>query len=277
MRSRITITISKDLLNQVDQTIDHHTTRNRSQAIESLLRQNLRPSITTAVILAGGKPTIHPGTNTKLPKPLIPINDIPLIDHLLGHLSANHIDNVIIATGPDSHQLIKDHVGNGSQHNLTVTYSKETSHLGTGGALKKALKFTNNKPFLLIHGDILTDINISEFINFFNQSKKTCTVAVKPRPGKLSYGRIYLEGHDVIDFQEPTDTAPVSLINTGLYIFSPSVKNLLPQKSKFKLESALIPKLVKNKELVGYVFQGIWFDVSDVEDWQEANTRWPAS
>ena len=274
MRSRITITLSENILKQVDKTIDKHTVRNRSQAIESLLRQAISPSLSTAVILAGGPVVTHPSTKQKLPKALTPIKDIPLIDHQLKHLKAHGFTKVVLCTGSESHQDIIAHCGNGKKYNLDIQYSQEKTRLGTGGALKFASHKIPKEPFLLIHGDVITDINLTEFINFYTESEKLAAVAVKRRPGKLSYGQVYLEGNSIINFHQPTEKSAISLVNTGIYIFDHQVLKFLPEKVNFKIEETLIPQLVKQNQISGYVFQGLWFDISESEDYQEANTRW---
>lgn len=274
MRSRITITISEDLLEQVDQTINNRTVRNRSQAIEALLRQVLQPSVTTAVLLAGGSLTKHPQADEQIPKALIPIKGRPVIVHLLNQLKKHRFNKVIVCTSPDSADLVKAELRDGREFGLEIIYSDEPEKLGTGGALKHAKKHIPNQPFLMLHGDVLTDINLTDLVSYFHQSETKAVLAVKPRPGRLSYGRVFLEGNTVVDFQVPQESSPISLVNTGIYIFGPEVLEWLPETKKFKIEDTVIPELVKHHEAVGCVFQGIWFDVSDPESYDEANERW---
>lgn len=275
MRSRITITISNDLLSSLDETIDNHTIRNRSQAIETALRQVLTPTVNTAVVLAGGSLSEHPVTKKAVPKALIPIQDVPVIMHILHHLQRYNFKRVIICTNKPSYKLISQEVAADKNLDLDIEYSIEPKRLGTGGALKHASEKLGQQPFLLIHGDVLTDINLDELIQFYNSNNQKSVIAIKPRPGRLSYGRVFLEGNTVIDFQEPKETSPVSLVNTGIYIFDPSVLQLMPKDEVFSIEEQVIPKLVKAGQAIGSVFQGIWFDVSESESYQEANERWP--
>ena len=276
MRSRITITISEDLLKQVDTTIDNRTVRNRSQAIESLLRQTLTPSVSTAVILAGGSLTSDPQTGKDIPKSLISINNRPVIVHLLEHLRKANFTKVVICTSPNSSEEIKLALKKEGDLGIPIVYSNEPEKLGTGGAIKYASEHIPDNPFLVIHGDVLTDIDLLELVSFFNTSKTLAVLAIKPRPGRLSYGRVFLEGSNVIDFQVPDKASAISLVNTGIYIFDHSVFDIFPDKKYFKIEEEVIPELVKRNQVAGSVFQGIWFDVSEVESYQEANDRWQA-
>lgn len=274
MRTRITITISADLLEQIDDTIDYRTVRNRSQAIETLLRQVVSPQVSTAVVLAGGNLITDPETGELIPKAMVRINGKPVIEHTLLQLKKYDFTRVIICTSSQFSDSIKNAVRQVALGNVKVKYSEETERLGTGGALKKAAKFIPSKPFLLMHGDILTDINLRELVNFFVARQTKAVIAIKPRPGRLSYGRVFLEGSRVIDFKVPDEISPISLINTGIYLFDDSVLNMLPDITTFKIEETLIPDLVQQGEVSGSVFQGIWFDVSEEEAYKEANQRW---
>ncbi len=277
MRSRITITISQDLLSKLDNTIDGKTIRNRSQAIESVVSQVLKPTVNTAVILAAGALVKRPNQAKKIPISLLPINTTPLIDLTLKHLKKHHFQKIIICLNKDSSAII-DHCGDGQKYGLEITYSVESKPLGTGGALKKAQKLIPlQKPFLLLHGDILTNINLTELISFYTEQGKKATIAIKPRPGRTSYGQIFLQGSKIIDFKSPKIAPEISLINTGIYLFDHSSLQLLPSKSTFKLEDTVIPKLIKQGQLTGYPFQGVWHDISSPEDYHQASLNWEKS
>ena len=271
MRSRITITISQDLLSKVDTAIDGNTIRNRSQAIETLLRQAIEPKIDTAVILAGGPGTKLPAHKGK-PAALIPLGNTTLIEHTLAHLKHFGFTTIILTVSAKD-TTIKKLLGNGRRFGLNIIYSQESTPVGTGGALKKATHLIPKQPFLLLHADILTNINLDEFTNFFIGQDKLAAVAIKPRPGKLSYGRVYLEGSNIIAFEEPKKETAISLINTGIYLLDHACLNLLPKTKRFRLEDTLIPKLVHDKQLSGYTFQGVWFDVTAPEDYHEAKSH----
>lgn len=271
MRSRITITISEDLLAKVDTVIDGNTIRNRSQAIETILRQVVKPKIDTAVILAGGPGTKLPSFKGK-PAALIPMKDTPLIELAISHLKKFGYTKVIIAMNAKDKE-IKEILGDGSRFGLTILYSEETTPLGTGGALKKLEKMVSKQPFLLLHTDVLTNINLNEFADYFTDSGKKAAMAIKPRPGKISYGRVYLEGNKIIDFKQPKEQSEVGLINTGIYLLDHTCFKALPKEKNFRLEDTLIPKLVSTNQITAYTFQGIWFDVTDPDDYQEAVSR----
>src|SRR3972149_11199378 len=211
MKSRLTITLSEEILKRVDRLIDGKDIRNRSHAIEHLVRLNLSPYVRTAIILAGGK------TDRKAPPPLTKINGQFLIWVTLEHLKKYKVEQVIIAAGswePTIRSIIVD----GESVGLNVSYLSETQRLGTAGAIKKASPFLT-EPFLVIHGDVLTTLNIEDFIRFHENEKTMATIAVKPRIAEKKYGKVLLQGNRITDFLEDRGDRGISIINTGVYLF----------------------------------------------------------
>jgi NDP-sugar pyrophosphorylase family protein len=272
MRERITITISTDVLNQIDQLISDAKFRNRSQAIEQLVKEAIGPTVKTAVILAGRS---HGHQDTI--SPLIKIKGTPLIVHTIRQLQKHHFRQIILCIDQASVDTVKSTLAKYPDIKLDIVYSIESQTFGTGGALKKVQKQIGPQTFLLLHGDIITNIDFSELIDFHHHQGKLATLAIKPRPGKTSYGRIFLQGNDIIDFIEPKKASPISLINTGIYVLNHKCFQLFPKTESFKLEDVVLPKLIEAKQASGYIFQGIWFDVTDPKDFSEANSRWPGS
>jgi NDP-sugar pyrophosphorylase family protein len=264
-KTRLTITLSPDLIKKVDTTIDHQLIRNRSQAIENLISQSLSNKIDTAVILTGGK--------DKTQHCLKKIGDHYLLSITLDHLKKHQITNIVICARQDD-QKIKEIFGNGSSHGVTINYSLENKPLGTAGAIKNAEKFINGDSFVVVHGDVLTSLNITDFINFHNNEQVSATIAVKPRLGEKKYGQVSLQGNRILSFSPSSANLGISIINTGLYIFETKILDLIPKKKISNLENDIFPLLVKNKELSAFIFQGIWHDISEKKDYDEARGNW---
>lgn len=266
-RARLTITLSEDVIRQVDRHIDGKTLRNRSQAIETLLRKSLTPALTTVVILAGTPP------KTKHLAALTPINGKTLISVTLEHLKSFGIKEVIILAGTNQ-PFLQEEVGTGERFGLHLTFVREPHPLGTAGAVKYVEKILSQKPFLVLHGDILTDINLEDLVRFHQEKGTLATIAVKPRYSERHYGQVMLEGNRITDFFEHDQGLGVSIVNTGLYLFEPEVLNLIPAKKPVRLESDIFPQLAKMGQLSAFMFQGIWFDISTRESYQQALHRW---
>jgi NDP-sugar pyrophosphorylase family protein len=265
-KARLTITLPKDLLKQVDRQIDGHSIRNRSHAVETLIRRSLTPVVTTAVILAGGR--YAPGENPSLRQ----VKDRKLIQITVNLLIDYGIRNLIVLAG-EHEEAIRRVIGEGSG-GIAIKYTQETIPLGTAGALKTAEEALAQGPFLVVHGDVLTNIDLADFVNFHFNENRLATIAVKPRNAEPKYGKVMLQGNRITDFYDEDRSEGISIINTGVYLFEPEVLSLLVEGQAAKLEKDVFPRLAEMGELSAFLFQGFWFDISEPEDYALAQERW---
>jgi NDP-sugar pyrophosphorylase family protein len=221
--------------------------------------------ITQAVILAGGQGRrLEPYTRI-LPKPLLPVGQTPIIEILLKQLKKAGIKEVILAVGYQA-DLIRMIIGNGSQLGLTIKYSRENSPLGTIGPLKKITKLKTN--FLVLNGDLLTDLPFRQFIRAHLKNDTPATIGMTGRSVKIDYG-VIKTGHDrITDYLEkPSHRYNVSM---GIYAFHRDILKYVP-KGYFDF-----PELVKKLIEVGqppavYKYSGRWYDIGRPEDWTRAD------
>ncbi len=268
-KARLTITLARDLLRQVDRMIDNKTIRNRSHAIEMLLRQSLMSKVTTAVILAGGDSGDGP-----LPA-LLPIENTQLLFITIGHLVNFGISRIFILAGKNEAAL-RQVVGEGRFMGATVVYAREDQPLGTAGAVKTIEDKLADEPFLVIHADVLTNINLAEFIEFHKHENTLATIAVKPREAERTYGKVLLQGNKITDFSETNQSEGISIVNTGVYLLQPDALKLIELDQPAHFEKDLFPKLAAIHELSAFIFQGIWFDISTSDSYRLAQARWAA-
>ena len=189
-KSRLTITLPPDLVERLDGMVDHQTVRNRSHAIELLIRQGLMPEVTTAIVLAGGE---HQGIGNPA---LAPVGGQALILLTLRHLVGFGIRNVLLLAGRHEPE-IREVLGNGEGLGVSIEYLAEKRPLGTAGALKSAESHLPDSPVLVVHGDVLTDIDISELISFHLSEGCLATMAVKPRNAEKDCGQVMLQGNRI--------------------------------------------------------------------------------
>lgn len=268
MKSRLTITLPDNLLTQIDDLVDKQTIRNRSHAIEHLVRQSLPPQISTAIILAGGSK--HLGSNPILKK----VNDEILFGLLIKHLHIYGIKHIVVCTSSD-YADIKNFAGDGLLFGVKIEYSQEKTPLGTAGALKKAQSYLkNDNPILVIHGDILTDIKLDEVFDFHLQEGAQATMVVKPKLGTKQYGQVFIQGNRITTFSETGTDSGISIINTGVYVLNTEVLHSISSKKSTFLENDIFPSLAKKNQLRAYFFQGLWYDISTPQQYKEAILSW---
>lgn len=267
MKTRLTITLPPDLLKTIDAFVDKKSIRNRSHAIEHLVRESLGTQITTAVILAGG-------SRKEEQNPLIKkIGNSYLFHCQVEHLKKCGIKRVILCLPSTDSHLEK--VFGDSLQGIKIQYSYDKTKLGTAGALKNAAPLIGHQSAVVVlHGDVLTDIALADLIAFHQAEEAQVTLAVKPRIGKRELGQVYLQGSRVTTFTKNSVESEISIINTGVYIISQEVINSISNKTPLYLEADVFPQLAEENKLRAFIFQGIWYDISTEDQYQQAQKRW---
>lgn len=262
-KTRLTITLSHDLLDKVDRLIDGNTIRNRSHAIESLVRQGVSTQLMSAVILAGGK--TPSGEIPSLKK----INNRFVLALTLEHLKSFGITQVIICAGQNE-SLIKKEFADGSRLGLSIHYVNEKKPLGTAGAIKNAQQYLSDDSFLVLNDSTVTNLNLHDLFEFHSREGSMATICVKPRMSEQKYGQAFLHGNKIVKFLDTSQEAGISIVNVGLYVMNTQIFDLIQTGIFSNLETDVFPKLAAQKELSAFVFQGSWYDVSLENSYQEA-------
>ena len=220
-----------------------------------------------AVILAGGKGTrLAPYTNI-LPKPLMPIGDMPILEILLLQMKAAGISDIVLAVGHLS-ELLRAFFQDGSQLGLRITYSYEPHPLGTAGPL--AMVDGLNDTFLVSNGDVLTTLDFQKLVNFHREQKAMATIAVHHRQAMIDLGVIEWNGKYQIHgyIEKPTYDYMVSM---GIYVFEPDVLAYIPREKYFDFPDLVRTLIAANEKVVGYSFNGYWEDLGRPDDYKRAS------
>ncbi len=220
----------------------------------------------TAVIMAGGKGTrLHPYTLV-LPKPLMPVGGQPVIEILLMWLRRSGIEKCYISTGYLGH-LIRALCGDGSQWGMQIDYSLETHPLGTIGALK-LLKNELDSTFLVLNGDLITDLDLREFTRFHHEHGGAISIATTKKNIHTDLGVISHINSLMTEFKEkPTISHDVSM---GIYCLEPSILNMIPDNVPFGFDSLMHQAMFLNMPVHIYKHDGLWMDIGREEDFLEA-------
>ena len=275
-RQRLTITLEKETLEQLDGFIDGSRIRNRSHAIEYLLTKCLMPKIRIAIILAGGQGLkIRPFT-FEMPKGMIPVNNRPVLLHTVENLRRHDVRDIIISLGHQGGK-IKQYFGDGSKFGVHITYIEQgKNESGTAAPLLQAKKSIGNQPFFLYYGDVLANIDLNDMVDFHvTATGSVATMALTTVAKSSDWGVVRLQGSRVYSFLEKPDARKdlSRVINAGVYIFEPKIFEYLKLETK-RIEKEIIPKLVNEHKLAGYLFAGQWFDVGNPDSYQQATKEW---
>ncbi|MBC8525482.1 MAG: NTP transferase domain-containing protein [Candidatus Cloacimonetes bacterium] len=220
-----------------------------------------------AIILAGGKGTRLKPYTTNFPKPLMPIGDKPILEIVINRLKEAGIKDIIITTGHLS-EMIRTFFGDGYKFGVNIEYSIEDKPLGTAGPIK-LLKDGLKENFLVMNGDVLSDINYSKIIDSHIINNNIATVGVVLRHVHVDFGLVDVDTkNNFLSWKEkPTIEYLVSM---GIYVFSPDALKYLPSEDFFNLPD-FIQRLKKNEvKIRSYLHKGYWLDIGRPADYEKA-------
>jgi mannose-1-phosphate guanylyltransferase len=218
-----------------------------------------------ALILAGGEGTrLRPLTTTH-PKPVVPLVDRPFIGFMLDWLRRHGVDEVVMSCGHMA-DGVRAVLGDGSGFGVKLSFVEEPHPLGTGGALKFAEELLHDR-FLMLNGDVLTDIDLTAQIAQHEQSGARATLALTPVEDPSAYGLVRVnDDASVREFVEKpaADQIDTNTISAGAYVLERSVLDLLEHGKPASIERDVFPRLVGDG-LFAYVDEGYWMDIGTPE------------
>ena len=216
-----------------------------------------------AVILVGGKATRLLPLTCNIPKAMLPVLNTPFLEHVIRHLSRHEVKDIILAQGHLA-QPIEGYLGDGSQFGVRLHYSIEDTPLGTCGAVKKAEEYLD-ETFLVMNGDIFTDLDITAMLDFHQARKAKVTIALTPVDDPTSYGLIETdaEGRVTRFLEKPGwNEVTTNMINAGTYVIEPEVLSQVPSETAFSFERELFPQLLARGEpIYAYPSPAYWIDI----------------
>jgi NDP-sugar pyrophosphorylase family protein len=219
-----------------------------------------------AVILAGGKGARLTPYTKILPKPLMPIGDMPILEILLRQIERAGIDEVILAVGHLAHML-QAFFQDGEQFGLQIRYSYEAEPLGTAGPL--SLIDGLDETFLVANGDVLTTLDLRQLIDSHLSSGAIATIATHSRQVDIDLGVIQFDGgHQITGyFEKPSYHFHVSM---GIYIFEPAVLDYIPFNQYLDFPDLVLQLIAAGQRVLGYPFDGYWQDLGRPDDYEQA-------
>ncbi|MFN8414012.1 MAG: sugar phosphate nucleotidyltransferase [Anaerolineales bacterium] len=219
-----------------------------------------------AIILAGGKGTRLAPYTTVLPKPLMPIGEMPILEIVIRQLEKHGFNDLTLAVGYLA-ELLMAYCGDGSKFNVKLDYSREEQPLGTAGPI--ALVPNLNDTFLVMNGDLLTTIDYSAMLKHHRERGALVTVACYQRDVKIDLGVIEVDADNwVTDYiEKPTYHYSVSM---GIYIFEPEILKYIPKNQRLDLPELIINLMKAGQKVNVYNFDGYWLDIGRHDDYEKA-------
>ena len=218
------------------------------------------------VILAGGKGTRLRPYTTAFPKPLMPIGDHPILEVVVKQLRYYGFSNIVIAVG-HLKELIQAFLNNGEKWGVDISYSVEDKPLGTAAPLKLIKDLQDD--FLVMNGDVLTNLAFDNFYQYHKDNDALCTIAMFKKPVNIDLGVLKTnEDNRLYDYiEKPILNYNVSM---GVYAFKKEVLNYIPENEYLDFPNLIKELLRNNEEVLGYPFNGYWLDIGRPEDYELA-------
>jgi D-glycero-alpha-D-manno-heptose 1-phosphate guanylyltransferase len=230
--------------------------------------------MTDVIILAGGLGTRLSTTIGAIPKAMAPVAGKPFLDYLLTYLRNSGLPNVILSVGYLNEQII-NHFGN-FWYGSTIVYSIESEPLGTGGALKQALKYCTSERVLVMNGDTIFAVDLIDM--YITQEKTNADLVIALRKVKDAgrYGSIVKDRKGrILEFKEKDPTAGSGLVNGGIYLMKRMLIERNPLPDKFSLENDLFATACKIKNFRGVEYNNYFLDIGIPSDYEKAQTEFP--
>lgn len=221
-----------------------------------------------AVVLVGGRGTRLAPYTADLPKALVPIGGMPVLEILVRRLHNCGVSRIVLAVGHLS-SLIMAYFGDGSRFGVEIEYSLEDTPLGTAGPLSLVQHLTD--PFLVVNGDLLTDLDFRVMIRRHNESGALATIGLFAREERIDLGVIETDDQDRVTgyIEKPTYHYRASI---GAYVFGPGVLPFVPANTRFDLPDLVRGLIAAREYVAGYEHKGYWLDIGRPEDYARAQS-----
>ena len=242
-----------------------------NRIINILFADNIETSLNKnkVVLMLGGLGTrLRPLTNDT-PKPMLRVGNKPILETIIEGFKQYGYTDFIFSVNYKK-EVIQDYFQNGEAFDVTIEYIEEDKKMGTAGALS-LLKNRPTKPFFVMNGDLLTQINFDQLMQFHMEHKSVATMCVREYEYQIPYGVIETDGTDLVTIREK----PIhrSFVNAGIYVLNPDVLDQIPQDKFYDMPSLFEKLIEKNSKTSVFPIREYWLDIGQMDDFNRANNE----
>jgi NDP-mannose synthase len=228
------------------------------------------PLGTKAVVLAGGRGTRLAPYTSVLPKPLMPVGERAILELVVDQLEACGVTDITFCVGYLAH-LIQSVFDNRENGHVSIEYVHEHVALGTAAPLR--LVDGLDETFLVMNGDVLTELDYRDLIHYHHEHGNVLTIATHERAINIDYGMLHLDVMSRVRgySEKPEIRSPVSM---GIYVMEPAALDYIPDDGHFDFPDLVAALLDEEQQIGAYRYPGLWFDIGRREDYESAVQRW---
>jgi NDP-sugar pyrophosphorylase family protein len=225
-----------------------------------------------AVILAGGRGTRLRPYTISLPKPLMPIVDKPILEIIICQLAAHGINHITLAVNYQA-EILRAYFADGSKWKVRIDYSLESEPLGTMGPLKLIPDLPD--VFLVLNGDVLTDLNYAEFVCSHKKEGALFTISAAARVQKIDFGVLEVGEDQLLRGFHEKPSIPY-LVSMGIYCLNRRALDWIPQGRPFGFDHLVLELLARGQPIRVVTHPGYWLDIGRPDDYDKAVDDWPS-
>lgn len=225
------------------------------------------------IILAGGFGKRLQGVVNDVPKPMADINGRPFLSFLLDYLINQKVNKVLLSVGY-KHEIIENYLGF-KYKDIEIEYILEKEPLGTGGAIREALKYAGNNDVIVVNGDTFFNVNLLEMLDFHCRKNSILTIAVKQMQNCSRYGSVFIQENKIAHFEEKS-LSRSGIINGGIYAINKAISDFLDKYSvPFSFEKDFMQKNTKEMNILPYISDNYFIDIGIPKDYEKAKIELP--
>jgi mannose-1-phosphate guanylyltransferase len=228
-----------------------------------------------AVVLVGGEGTRLRPLTYSMPKQMLPIAELPMIERVLEQLARHGVSHAVLSLGYKP-EVFVEHFSSGHWRDMSLTFAIEPpTLLDTAGAVAFAAREANiSETFIAVNGDVLTDLDVTALINFHRARNAEATIALTPVEDPSAFGVVPTDEQGQVEafIEKPKrEEAPTNLINAGTYVLEPSVLDAIPKNTRISIEREVFPALADKKTLFAMASDSYWLDTGTAQKYVQAN------
>lgn len=231
---------------------------------------NRKSDKNTVVLMLGGLGTrLRPLTND-IPKPMLKVGNKPILETIIDGFKQYGYNRFIFSVNYKK-EIIMDYFQNGKYFDVSIEYIEEDKRMGTAGALS-LIKNRPNNPFFVMNGDLLTQINFDQLMEFHQKHQSAATMCVREHAYQVPYGVIETNGTELITIKEK----PLyrSFVNAGIYVLSPQVLDYIPNNEFYDMPSLFEKLIDAGEKTTAYPIHEYWLDIGQMDEFERADTEY---
>jgi dTDP-glucose pyrophosphorylase/predicted transcriptional regulator len=221
----------------------------------------------TVVLMVGGLGSRLKELTKSKPKPLLPVGNKPILETIICRFIENGFSNFVLCVNYKADQIV-NYFGDGSKLGVRINYVYEEDRMGTAGALGLITEKLD-KPFFVMNGDILTNVDFERILTFHEKSESKATMCVRQYTQVVPFGVLNLDGERILSIEEKPSYN--HYVNAGIYVLNPECLDLVPKKQFFDMPSLFEKVIAENEKACSYPIREYWMDIGHKEDYQKAN------